>query len=137
MLPKLKENIKSIGLKNVEFVGRVKREYIPAYMHLSDILVANYLPNNYMDICIPGKLFEYAISNKPIIMGARGEAKKLIEKYLLGIAVQPSDVAAFKKAILQISNGSYSYKPKTEIFVEDFSLEKVSNLYNQIFDRVI
>ena len=137
MLPKLKEDVKRIGLKNVEFVGRVKREYIPAYMHLSDILVANYLPNNYMDICIPGKLFEYAISNKPIIMGARGEAKKLIEKYLLGIAVQPSDVAAFKKAILQISNGSYSYKPKTEIFVEDFSLEKVSNLYNQIFDRVI
>jgi len=137
MLPKLKENVKSIGLKNVEFVGRVKREYIPAYMHLSDILVANYLPNNYMDICIPGKLFEYAISNKPIIMGARGEAKKLIEKYSLGFAVPPSDVFSFKKAILSISNGSFSYKPKTGSFVEDFSLKKVSSLYNQIFDRVI
>ena len=50
-----------------------------------------------MDICIPGKLFEYAISKKPIIMGARGEAKKLIEKYTLGIAVQPTDTSSFKK----------------------------------------
>jgi len=80
MLSQLKEKVKSIGLENVKFIGRIKREFVPAYMHLSDILVANYLPNKYMDICIPGKLFEYAISKKPIIMGARGEAKKLIEK---------------------------------------------------------
>ena len=124
-------------IKNVKFIGRVKRELIPAYMYLSDMLVANYLPNNYMDICIPGKLFEYAISKKPIIMGARGEAKNLIEKYSLGISVEPSDVSSFKKAIIQISNGSFVYNPKTNSFVEDFSLKKVSNLYSNIFSRVI
>ena len=63
MLSSLVEKVKKLNLDNVQFLGRVKREYIPSYMNLSDILVANYLPNEYLDICIPGKIYEYAISN--------------------------------------------------------------------------
>ena len=133
MLPYLKEKVKKLNINNVKFIGRVKREYIPAFMNLSDILVANYLPNNYMDICIPGKLYEYAISKRPIIMGARGEAKNLIEKYSLGLAVTPSDVKSFKEAIIHISNGSFQFKPSSEKFVQDFSLHKISKLYDRIF----
>ena len=136
MLTHLKEKTSEFNLNNVIFIGRVKREYIPAYMNLSDILVANYLPNEYMDICIPGKLFEYAISKKPIIMGSKGEAKTLIEKYSLGKAVQPSDVNAFKEAIIQFSNGSIKFEPKTENFVKDFSLQEISKLYNNILKQV-
>ena len=136
MLPHLKVKAKKLQLNNVTFVGRVKREYIPAYMNLSDVLVANYLPNDYMEICIPGKLFEYAISEKPIVMGARGEAKNLIDKYSLGLTVAPSDVNEFKKAIIQITNGSYNYKPKTDKFIQDFSLRKIAGLYNNIFQKV-
>ena len=137
MLPHLKEIARKRQINNVTFVGRVVREHIPAYMNLSDILVANYLPNDYMEICIPGKLFEYAISEKPIVMGAKGEAKNLIDKYSLGLAVTPSDPHDFKKAILQIANGSYNYKPKTEQFIQDFSLRKIAGLYNKIFQKVI
>ena len=55
-------------------------------MIISDILVANYLPDKHLNLYIPGKLFEYAISQKPIIMGAKGDAEKLINKYKLGIS---------------------------------------------------
>jgi glycosyltransferase involved in cell wall biosynthesis len=137
LLPHLKAKVKKRQLNNITFVGRVRREYIPAYMNLSDILVANYLPNDYMEICIPGKLFEYAISEKPIIMGAKGEAKNLINKYSLGVAVTPSDANEFKKAIIQIANGSYIFNPKTDKFVQDFSLRKIASLYNNIFQKVI
>lgn len=136
MLPYLKDKAKKLELKNVKFVGRVKREHIPAYMNLSDVLVANYLPNDYLEICIPGKLFEYAISRKPIVMGARGEAKNLIEKYGLGLSVSPSNINEFKEAIIQISNGSYKFKPDSKHFVKDFSLQKVSKLYENIFKKV-
>jgi len=137
MLPYLKKRSKELNIKNIEFVGRVKRELIPAYMNRSDILVANYLSNDYMDICIPGKLFEYAVSKKPIVMGARGEAKNLIEKYGLGLAVAPSDALGFKEAIMKISKGSYEYNPLSEKFVEDFSLQKVTRLYDYVFKKVI
>ena len=136
MLPELKEKVKNTKINNVEFVGRLKRELIPAYMNLSDILVANYLPNEYIDICIPGKLFEYTISRKPIIMGARGEAKKMIEKYKLGLAVPPSDVLEFKKAIVKITNSKYKFDPDTDRFVEDYSLPNVIDSYNVIFSHI-
>jgi colanic acid biosynthesis glycosyl transferase WcaI len=132
MLNDLKKMAEEQKLNNVKFVGRIKRELVPAYMDLSDILVANYLPNLYMDICVPLKLYEYAISGSPIVMGARGEAKNLIEKYDLGITVAPSDVTAFKEAIIKISNGKYVFKPKVEQFLEDFSLQNVSKLYDQV-----
>ena len=133
MLLSLKKRVAEAGLQNITFVGRVEREYIPAYMNQSDILVANYLPNEYLDICIPGKLFEYAVSNKPIIMGSRGEAKNLIEKYNLGIAVAPSNVNAFKEAILAIKDEKYKYNPDMEKFIDDYSLPKVVAKYNNIF----
>ena len=135
MLPQLKRKAEELKLKNVKFVGRIKRELVPAYMNFSDILVANYLPNLYMDICVPLKLYEYAISGSPIVMGARGEAKNLIEKYDLGITVAPSDVNGFKKAIIQISNGSYEFKPKIEPFIKDFSLQNVSKLYDHVIAK--
>ena len=97
MLEELKDEVKRNNIQNVSFVGRVARELIPSYMNLSDVLVANYLPNKYMDICIPGKLFEYAISNKPIVMGSNGEAKKLIEEYSLGLVARPSNIYDFEK----------------------------------------
>ena len=105
-------------------------------MNLSDILVANYLPNEYMDICIPGKLFEYAVSRKPIIMGARGEARHLIETYNLGLTVTPSDVYEFKDAIINIAYGTFQYKPRTKQFIQDFSLVSVTKYYDQIFKRI-
>ncbi len=135
MLPSLIKRSKKLKLDNITFVGRVDRKLVPAYMNLSDILVANYLPNDYLDICIPGKLFEYAISNKPIIMGSKGEAKHLIEKYRLGCSVNPSDIEGFKKAVLKISSRSYKHMPDIDDFINDYSLANVSNKYERIINN--
>ena len=137
MLEELKDEVKRNNIQNVSFVGRVARELIPSYMNLSDVLVANYLPNKYMDICIPGKLFEYAISNKPIVMGSNGEAKKLIEEYSLGLVAVPSNIYDFEKAFKKIFDSSFKFNPNLNRFVEDFSLKKVSDSYSVIFNQII
>lgn len=137
MLEGLKDEVRRNNIQNVSFVGRVARELIPAYMNLSDVLVANYLPNKYMDICIPGKLFEYAISNKPIVMGSNGEAKKLIEEYNLGLVARPSNIYDFEKAFNKIFDSSFKFNPDLNRFVEDFSLKKVSDSYSVIFNQII
>jgi glycosyltransferase involved in cell wall biosynthesis len=136
MLPSLLEKVKNNNIDNVEFLGRVKREHIPSYMNLSDILVANYLPNEYLDICIPGKIYEYAISNKPIIMGSKGEAKEIIEKYKLGIGVSPSNIEEFKNAIISLTDGDYKFKPRITSFEDDFSLKRIANSFNKILNQI-
>jgi hypothetical protein len=44
-------------------------------------------------------------------------------------------VNGFKKAIIQISNGSYEFKPKIEPFIKDFSLQNVSKLYDHVIAK--
>ena len=133
MLPYLIKKAKKMNLSNVKFIGRVKREHIPAYMNLSHILVANYLPNKYMDICIPGKLYEYLMSKTPIIMGAKGEAANFINKHNAGIVVPPSDVNAFSKAIYDIIDEKFDYNPNYGEFIKDFSLTKIAKSYESVF----
>jgi colanic acid biosynthesis glycosyl transferase WcaI len=137
MLNQIKKMVIAKNLNNVEFIGRVKREYIPAIMNMSDILVTNYVPDEHLDLYIPGKLFEYAISRKPIVIGARGDAKEFIEKYNLGIAVKPSCKNEFMDAILKISNGSYKYNPSTTQFTIDYSIENIVIKYDKIFNKFI
>lgn len=136
MLDFLKKKAQKLKLNNIDFIGRVKRKYIPSYMSLSDILVANYLPNNYMDICVPGKLFEYAISNKPLVMGSNGEAKELIKEYKLGVSVKPSSVDEFKNAFIKLSDKSYIHKPNLGLFCNKFSLDTISNNYIKVFSNL-
>ena len=137
MSPKLKEKVINKKLDNVKFIGREKREFIPAIMRQSDILITNYISDEHLNLYIPGKLFEYAISRKPIVIGSRGDSKQFIEKYDLGLVVPPSNKNAFMDAIIKISNGSYKYNPKTTQFIQDYSIGNVTMEYNEIFKKLI
>ena len=80
-------------------------------------------------------IFEYAISNKPIIIGSKGDAKNFIEKYNFGIVVAPSNKIAFKKAILEVTNGNYNFLPKTDKFISDYSIENILDKYENIINN--
>jgi len=136
MLPMLKKMVKNYNLNNVKFLGRVKREHVPSIMNLSTVLVTNYVPNSHLDLYVPGKLFEYAISNKPIVMGSNGDAKDLIEKYNLGTSVAPSDIKSFKNAILTVSDINYKFKPDIKNFISDYSINNVISLYNNVLEKI-
>jgi len=136
MLPEMKILAEKYQLNNVEFIGRVKREYIPSLMKLSSVLVTNYVPNSHLDLYIPGKLFEYAISERPIVMGSNGDAKYFIEKYKLGIAVTPSDPISFKEAIIKVSNENYQFEPDKTKFTIDYSIDNVVQRYNTVFNQI-
>ena len=135
-LKEVENLVKIKNLDNIKLIGRVKREYVPALMNISEVLVANYVADKHLNLYIPGKLFEYAISKRPIVIGANGDANILIEKYNLGLAVNPSDREEIIDAIIKITNGSSKFLPKTNKFIDDYSLDNVINKYNKIFIRV-
>jgi len=136
MLRDLKFLVKKYHLNNVKFVGKVKREYVPSLMKISTVLVTNYVPNKHLDLYIPGKLFEYAISKKPIIMGSNGDAKDFINKFKLGIAVPPSNINKFKESILAVANDSFKFNPDIKSFISLYSISHVTSLYNNIFNKI-
>lgn len=133
MLPELKRIVKKRNQENVLFLGRIERELVPSCMKMSNVLVTNYVSDAHLDLYIPGKLFEYAISEKPIVIGARGDAKDFIEKFKLGIVVEPSNVTDIKNAILTVSDDKYEFAPLSTQFIQEYSLEKVTRLYSEVF----
>ena len=137
MLPHIKKIKEEKNIDNVKILGRMKREYIPAIMDISDVLVANYVSDEHLDLYIPGKTFEYAISNTPIVIGARGDAKNLIKKYKLGIVTPPSDKNSFIESILYVLGNSFDYKPKIDLFRKQYSIKNVVKLYDSILEKYL
>ena len=135
MLESLKCKAIKENLTNVEFVGRVPREFVPSYMNQSDILVANYLNNSYMEICIPGKTYEYIVTQTPIVIGAKGEAADLIYNFHAGVAVEPMNVTEMKKAIYEILANYGSYQTDYQNFVLKYDVECVINHYNSFLEK--
>ena len=135
MLETLKKIVRKEKITNIDFIGRVLREHVPSYMNQSDILVANYLNNTYMEICIPGKTYEYLVSERPIVIGARGEAAKLVQKYNAGIAVEPMNVIEMKKAIYEVLANCDKYKTDYDRFVKEYNVECVINKYNNLLKK--
>jgi len=135
MLPVLKERVIKENIPNIEFIGRVPREHVPAYMAISDVLVANYVDNSYMEICIPGKTYEYIISKRPIVIGARGEAANLVKKFGAGIPVLPSDADGFKNAIIQIFREPEKFEYGVDEFARKYNHETVVDYYVKIIEN--
>lgn len=136
MLPTLQKKVKDENIQNVEFVGRVPREYVPSFMNQSDVLVANYLDNSYMDICIPGKIYEYIISNKPIVIGAKGETAKLVKKFNAGEAVGPSNPKGIKNCIDTILQSPGKYKYSTAKFEKIYQLGSIIDKYIKLIEKI-
>ena len=130
MAPHLKARINNENIKNIHFLGNIDRFDIRSYLNISDILVSNYINNPTLNTYIPGKIFEYMISEKPIIMGGRGDVKNLLTKYNAGISVEPSSVQEFKKGVYNIFSGSYVFNTRIEEFLDVYSMENVINKFN-------
>ena len=135
MLTELKKIVKKEGIKNVIFIGRVERKYIPSYLYLSDILVANYANNKYLEMSIPGKTYEYLATGKPIIIGARGSAAELIRSFNAGIAVEPSNEKEFKNAILEIINNPGIFSFSLEKFISKYDINSVLTDYYEFIEN--
>ena len=59
---------------------------------------------------IPSKIFENVYHQKPILLGVKGEAKELIEKYKVGVCFDPENKSSFLTAIELVKTYSKSKK---------------------------
>ena len=112
----------------------VDRSLIYNYLSSSDILISNYINNPILENYIPGKIFEYILCGKPIVMGGKGEVKKIIEKFDAGISVEPGNILKLKMAIYAILSNDIKFKPKINEFLEEYNLNKVVDKFEKIIE---
>jgi glycosyltransferase involved in cell wall biosynthesis len=104
---RLESLARSHNLNNVEFLGAMPLDSIPAFLAASDLLVESLVDVPTTARTFPAKLFEYMASGRPIIFGARGgEALRELDAAGGALAFAPDDSEGLRRLILRVRDGS-------------------------------
>lgn len=84
-----------LKLKNITFIGSVKKSAIGNYLALLDVALVPLKKSSTFESVIPSKVFESVAMNIPILLGVDGEARHMIESYKAGIYFEPENEVDF------------------------------------------
>ena len=123
----LKNLVDREGICNVNFTGRKPLSEMSDYYEASDVLIISLKDTPLYEIMIPSKFQAYLTTHKPIFAVFKGEVKRMVEEYQLGIVAHPSDIE-------EISGGFEKFLNSSKEQMEGFA-EHSSYLLDTVFDR--
>lgn len=111
-------------------------------MREADVLLLFVIPGEPESGHYPGKLFEYLVSGRPILLvGSPGEAARLVEQSGTGYFVDARDEAGMVNALKELSLGpdrfrQAHYHPRAEM-IGDYERRALTGKLVEIFDQVL
>lgn len=78
-------------LDNVVFTGRLDKREIPAVLATIDVCLVHLRDTPLFSTVLPSKLFEAAAMARPVILGVRGQAARLVEEAGCGVCMAPEN----------------------------------------------
>ena len=127
----LENKCKEYGLDNIRFIGVVERKHVPSFLELSSILLMNYIDHPHMALYRSSKIFDYIVAEKPVIVGATGALKDIVEENQLGKVSSPSDPDEFLNKLIEVINTEWEIDNKH--LIEKYSRETVlNNFYSRL-----
>ena len=138
--PELMATAKEQRLDNVQFLPPLSKENMPDLYNAADVCLVPLRKGNYFEINIPSKLFEIMACGRPIVLGAKGQARALLEAPGAGIAVDPEDAAAYAEAIRRLRDEGEAAaqfgKGGRAHVTEHFTRAKKARAYLEILERL-
>jgi hypothetical protein len=120
----LVDEIKKIGIQNVELLPPMDRKQLMIHYLESDFLFLHLNDYQAFEKVLPSKIFEYCAYDKPIIAGVKGYARQFIEQYVDNhLMFDPGDFAAFSE---KLSAFDYTME-RREVFINSFSRTNIMN----------
>jgi glycosyltransferase involved in cell wall biosynthesis len=99
---RLEAEVRRRKLDNVRFLGMLPRAELPAWIASIDCLLVTLRDLPVFATVIPSKIFEFCAQERPVIVAARGEIRRLVEEADAGLAIDPEDGAQLAAAIQQV-----------------------------------
>ncbi len=94
----LEAQTKSLGVKNVRFVGAVAKASVPETLRLFDALYLGFRRLGLYRFGVgPNKLLDYMMAQKPVIFGIEA-GNDLVAEAACGISIPPEDAGAIVRA---------------------------------------
>ena len=96
--------------EKIHFHSSLVREDLIKWIKKSSVCLVPLKNKKLFDSALPSKMFEYMACARPIIVGVKGEAKKIVNSSGSGIAIDPEDPIMLSKAILTYYNNKEKCK---------------------------
>lgn len=106
-LIKLKQELE---LNNVTILPVISKDEVSEYIASTDISLVNLKKTDLFLGALPSKIFENAAMGKPILLGLKGEAEKVINKYGAGLSYEPEDEEDFLEKLDILTKDSNLYE---------------------------
>lgn len=129
MRKELEKMVKTNKLEdNVIFYGNQKREDMPQFYKMADVLLVTLRGNNEVGNTIPGKMQMYMTTGKIIFGAINGGAQEVIRESQCGSCVPAGDYKGLAKLMLQYIENPHDFdqcgKNAREYFNAHFTLDK-------------
>ncbi|MCX7177134.1 MAG: glycosyltransferase family 4 protein [Proteobacteria bacterium] len=91
------------GLDNVHFAGSVSKAEVREYWRFCDVAMVLLRDSPLFRHVLPSKMFEAMSTERPIILGVKGESEAVLKESGAGISIPPEDSGALAAAILRLA----------------------------------
>jgi glycosyltransferase involved in cell wall biosynthesis len=97
------EQLQRGGVTNVRLLGIVPHTDVPGLYAEADVGVVLLRDRPIFEGAVPTKLLEAMAAGRPVVLGARGEAARLVEEAGAGLVVPPEDPEALARAFRELA----------------------------------
>jgi glycosyltransferase involved in cell wall biosynthesis len=96
--------VDSKKLNNIRFEDSLPRFKLIEEIKKASVCIVPLIDKKLFRVAIPSKIFEIMACRKPVILGLKGEAEKIIKDNNCGITIEPENSDQLKNAILNYYN---------------------------------
>ncbi|MDE0885891.1 MAG: glycosyltransferase family 4 protein [Myxococcota bacterium] len=100
---KLEHLIAKRGIKNIKMLGLQPRKKMPEWIASIDILLVCLKDLPVFETVIPSKIFEFLAQERPVIVSARGEIRRMTEEAGAAWTIDPEDPEALAETIMAVA----------------------------------
>ncbi len=91
-------------LDNVTFLGQLPWEIVPSYLTLSSASIVHLARAPLFETVLPSKMFEIMAAGRPVVLGVRGEAERILNEARAGVVCEPGSAESLAAAIEQLAS---------------------------------
>lgn len=125
----------------IVFTGRLPKEEMPRILATVDACLVHLRKTELFETVIPSKIFEMMAMGKPIVMGVRGEALRLVEESKAGVPMEPESGESLVQALDRVrvlSFGDSAFAERVRSYVAGrFSRDALAEKMLAILEEVV
>jgi len=123
----------------VVFTGGLPKEEMPRLLASADACLVHLRRTELFESVIPSKIFEVMAMGRPIIMGVRGDALRIVEESGAGVAMEPEDPESLLGCVEKVRSalwGEEHTEKVRDFLVRYYSRDVLAGRFLELLVRV-